>query len=49
MLFMIFIIGALALLFIGGLIFAIVRGAPFIGFILLCLLIGGVVILMLII
>ncbi len=40
MLALIIILGFVALLFIGGAIWALKEGAPFIGFILLCLIVG---------
>lgn len=39
-----FFVGVLALLFIGGAIWAIVSGAPVVGFIILCVVIGAIVV-----
>ena len=39
-----FFVGVLALLFIGGAIWDIVSGAPVVGFIILCVVIGAIVV-----
>ncbi len=39
-----FFVGVLALLFIGGAIWAIASGAPVVGFIILCVVIGAIVV-----
>ncbi|MDY5441719.1 MAG: hypothetical protein SPG64_05880 [Candidatus Enteromonas sp.] len=40
---LLFVLGFLALLLIGGMIWAFIQGAPIIGFVLLCLVLGGLV------
>lgn len=39
-----FFVGVLALLFIGGAVWAIISGAPIVGFIILCVVVGAIVV-----